>query len=51
VISFKKILYLEKFEFVNSSDQLACGFTKSLHGPIIDYICNKHYTYDLYVPP
>jgi len=25
-------------------------FTKSLCGPIIDYICNKLGTYDLYTP-
>jgi len=39
-----------KIEFVNSSDQLADIFTKSLRGPIIDYICNKLGTYDLYAP-
>ena len=33
-------------EFVNSSDQLADIFTKSLRGPRIDYICNKLDTYD-----
>jgi len=37
-----------KTEFVNSSDQLADIFTKSLRGPRIDYICNKLGTYDLY---
>jgi len=35
-------------EFVNSSDQLADIFTKSLQGPRIDYICNKLGTYNLY---
>jgi len=39
-----------KTEFVNSSDQLADIFTKSLRGPRIDYICNKLGTYDLYAP-
>ena len=37
-----------KIEFVNSSDQLADIFTKSLRGPRIDYICNMLGTYDLY---
>jgi len=39
-----------KTEFVNSSDQLADIFTKSLRGPRIDIICNKIGTYDLYAP-
>jgi len=39
-----------KTEFVNSSDQLANIFTKSLRRPKIDYICNKLGTYDLYAP-
>ena len=39
-----------KTEFVNSSDQLADIFTKSLRGPRISYICNKLGTYDLYAP-
>jgi len=39
-----------KTEFVNSNDQLADIFTKSLRGPKIDYICNKLDTYDLYAP-
>ena len=39
-----------KTEFVNLSDQLTNIFTKSLQGPIIDYICNKFGTYDLYAP-
>jgi len=39
-----------KIEFVNSSDQLADIFTKSLRGSRIDYICNKLSTYDLYAP-
>ena len=34
--------------FVNSSDQLANIFTKSLQGPRIQYICNKLGAYDLY---
>jgi len=34
-----------KTEFVNSSDQLAYIFTKSLRGP---RICNKLGTYNLY---
>ena len=36
--------------FVDSSDQLADVFTKSLRGPIIKYICNKLGAFDLYVP-
>ena len=39
-----------KTEFVNSNNQLAYIFTKSLPGPQIDYICNKLGTYDLYAP-
>ena len=39
-----------KTEFVNSNDQLADIFTKSLRGPMIDYICNKFGTYNLYAP-
>ena len=35
--------------FVNSSDQLADVFTKSLRGPRIKYISNKLGAYDLYV--
>ena len=34
--------------FVNSSDQLANMFTKSLKGPRIKYICNKFGAFDLY---
>ena len=34
--------------FVNSSDQLANIFTKSLRYPRIQYICNKLGAYDLY---
>ena len=37
--------------FVNSSDQLADIFTKSLRGPRIQYICNKLCAYNLYAPP
>ena len=36
--------------FVNSSDQLADNFTKSLRGPRIQYICIKLGAYDLYAP-
>ena len=36
--------------FVNSSDQLADVFTKSLRGPRIKYICNKFGAFDLYAP-
>ena len=36
--------------FVNSNDQLADIFTKSLRGPRIKYICNKLDAYDIYVP-
>ena len=36
--------------FVNSSDQLADMFTKSLRGPRIKYICNKLRAFDLYAP-
>ena len=36
--------------FVNSSDQLADVFTKSLRGPRIKYICNKLGAFDLYDP-
>ena len=35
-------------KFVNSHDQLANVFTKSLWGPRIDYICNKLGVYDIY---
>ena len=34
--------------FVNSRDQLADVFTKSLRGPRIKYICNKLGAFDLY---
>ena len=34
--------------FVNSNDQLADIFTKSLRGPRIKYICKKLGTYDIY---
>ena len=36
--------------FINSSDQLADIFTKSLQGPRIQYICNKLGAYELYAP-
>ncbi|RVW36766.1 putative mitochondrial protein [Vitis vinifera] len=36
--------------FVNSNDQLAYIFTKSLRGPRIKYICNKLGAYDIYAP-
>ncbi|RVW61826.1 Retrovirus-related Pol polyprotein from transposon RE2 [Vitis vinifera] len=35
--------------FVNSNDQLADIFTKSLRGPRIKYICNKLGAYNIYV--
>ena len=36
--------------FVNSNDQLADVFTKSLRGSRIEYICNKLGAYDMYAP-
>ena len=36
--------------FVNSNDQLADIFTKSLRDPMIKYICDKLGSFDLYVP-
>ena len=36
--------------FVNSNDQLANIFTKSLRGPRVKYICNKLSAYDIYAP-
>lgn len=36
--------------FVNSNDQLADKFTKSLRGPRINYIHNKLGAYNLYTP-
>ena len=36
--------------FVNSKDQLAYSFTKSLRCPRIKYICDKLDAYDLYAP-
>ncbi|RVW83660.1 Retrovirus-related Pol polyprotein from transposon RE1 [Vitis vinifera] len=36
--------------FVNSNDQLADIFTKSLRGPRIKYICNKLGGYNIYAP-
>ena len=36
--------------FVNSNDQLADIFTKSLRGPRIKYICNKLGAYDKCAP-
>ena len=36
--------------FVNSNDQLANIFTKSLRSPRIKYICDKFGAFDLYVP-
>ncbi|RVW33465.1 Retrovirus-related Pol polyprotein from transposon RE2 [Vitis vinifera] len=35
---------------INSNDQLADIFTKSLRGPRIKYICNKLGAYDVYAP-
>jgi hypothetical protein len=37
--------------FVNSKDQLADIFTKSLRSPRITYICDKMDAYDIYAPP
>ena len=37
--------------FVNSNDQLADIFTKSLRGPKIKYICDKLGAFDVYAPP
>jgi len=37
--------------FVNSKDQLADIFTKSLRSPRITYICDKMDAYDVYAPP
>ena len=36
--------------FVNSNDQLADIFTKSLRGPRIKNLCDKLDAFDLYVP-
>jgi len=36
--------------FVNSNDQLADVFTKSLRGPRTSYICGKLGAFDLYAP-
>ena len=36
--------------FVNSNDQLADIFTKSLRGHRIKYICDKFGVFDLYAP-
>ena len=36
--------------FVNSNDQLANIFTKSLKGLRIKYICDKFDAFDLYAP-
>ena len=36
--------------FVNSSNQLADIFTKSLRGPRIQFICNKLGAYNLHAP-
>ena len=36
--------------FVNSNDQLADIFTKSLRGPRMKYICDKLGAFDLYAP-
>ncbi|WJZ82879.1 hypothetical protein VitviT2T_002603 [Vitis vinifera] len=37
--------------FVNSNDQLADIFTKSLRGPRVKYICNKLGAYNIYAAP
>ena len=36
--------------FVNSNDQLAHIFIKSLKGPMIKYICDKFGVFDVYAP-
>ena len=36
--------------FIDSNDQLANMFTKSLRRPRIKYICNKLGAYDIYAP-
>lgn len=36
--------------FVNSNEQLADVFTKSLRAPRVNYICNKLGAYDIYAP-
>ena len=36
--------------FVNSNDQLADIFTKSVRGPRIKYICDQLGAFDLYAP-
>ena len=36
--------------FVNSNDQLADIFTKSIRGPRIKHICDKLGAFDLYAP-
>ena len=36
--------------FVNSNNQIADLFTKSLRGPRINYICDKLSSFDLYAP-
>ena len=47
----EKILFGEvTTSFVNSSDQLADIFTKSLRGSRVSYICNKLDAYDIYAP-
>ena len=40
-----------KTSFVNSMDQFADLFTKSLRRPRITYICDKMDVYDAYAPP
>jgi len=37
-------------DFINSNNQLADLFTKSLSGPRIEYIYNKLGAYDIYAP-
>jgi len=37
-------------DFVDSNDQLADIFTKSLRGPRVEYICNKLGAYNMYAP-
>jgi len=47
----KIITGIIRTSFVNSKDQLADIFTKSLQSPRITYICDKMDAYDVYAPP
>lgn len=45
----EKVLFKEIItEYITSNDQLADIFTKTLRGPIIQYICSKLEAFDLY---